>query len=140
MEEEEDEEESDTEAINKAEKQCDYRTYSYTCPSFVFAKPTEVRNKSSLSGKTENFQLTNAAFRISPETLADVNEMSRFFLEMNSEKRTWNSGHSKDSEWVFASQGTSGTTTESDLVEKKEENTVVEEAEEAKAEPVAASG
>uniref|UniRef100_A0A1I7SZB2 Uncharacterized protein n=1 Tax=Caenorhabditis tropicalis TaxID=1561998 RepID=A0A1I7SZB2_9PELO len=125
MEEEEDEEESDTEAINKAEKQCDYRTYSYTCPSFVFAKPTE---------------LTNAAFRISPETLADVNEMSRFFLEMNSEKRTWNSGHSKDSEWVFASQGTSGTTTESDLVEKKEENTVVEEAEEAKAEPVAASG
>lgn len=42
------------------QKQCDYRTYSYTCPSFVFAKPTE---------------LTNAAFRISPDTLAEVNDI-----------------------------------------------------------------
>ncbi|UMM37660.1 hypothetical protein L5515_009356 [Caenorhabditis briggsae] len=42
------------------QKQCDYRTYSYTCPTFVFAKPTE---------------LTNAAFRISQETLAEVNDI-----------------------------------------------------------------
>lgn len=32
------------------QKQCDYRTYSYTCPTFVFAKPTEV-------GGNSNFQL-----------------------------------------------------------------------------------
>lgn len=42
------------------QKQCDYRTYSYTCPSFVFAKPTE---------------LTNASYRISPETIAEVNDI-----------------------------------------------------------------
>uniref|UniRef100_A0A8R1DLD1 Pseudouridylate synthase 1 homolog n=1 Tax=Caenorhabditis japonica TaxID=281687 RepID=A0A8R1DLD1_CAEJA len=42
------------------QKHCDYRTYSYTCPSFVFAKPTE---------------LTNSSFRISPETLAEVNDI-----------------------------------------------------------------
>lgn len=46
------------------QKQCDYRTYSYTCPSFVFAKPTE---------------LTNAAFRLPKETMAEVNDILSIF-------------------------------------------------------------
>ncbi|CAA16518.1 Pseudouridylate synthase 1 homolog [Caenorhabditis elegans] len=47
------------------QKQCDHRTYSYTCPSFVFAKPTE---------------LTNSSFRLSPETLAEVNSILSIYL------------------------------------------------------------
>lgn len=42
------------------QKQCDYRTYSYTCPSFVFAKPTE---------------LTNSSYRMPKETLEEVNDI-----------------------------------------------------------------
>ncbi|VDP02533.1 unnamed protein product [Heligmosomoides polygyrus] len=42
------------------QKMCCARTYSYTLPTFAFAKPTE---------------LTNAAFRISKETLEEINSI-----------------------------------------------------------------
>uniref|UniRef100_A0A8R1UJ34 Pseudouridylate synthase 1 homolog n=1 Tax=Pristionchus pacificus TaxID=54126 RepID=A0A8R1UJ34_PRIPA len=43
-----------------AQKNCDGRTYSYTLPTFAFAKPTE---------------LTNSSFRISESTLTQIGEV-----------------------------------------------------------------
>ncbi|GMR32431.1 hypothetical protein PMAYCL1PPCAC_02626, partial [Pristionchus mayeri] len=43
-----------------AQRNCDGRTYSYTLPTYAFAKPTE---------------LTNSSFRISESTLAEINEV-----------------------------------------------------------------
>ncbi|GMT32940.1 hypothetical protein PFISCL1PPCAC_24237, partial [Pristionchus fissidentatus] len=43
-----------------AQKNCDGRTYSYTLPTYAFAKPTE---------------LTTSAFRITESTLAEINEV-----------------------------------------------------------------
>ncbi|KHJ80226.1 tRNA pseudouridine synthase A [Oesophagostomum dentatum] len=42
------------------QKMCSARTYSYTLPTFAFAKPTE---------------LTNTAFRIKKETIDEINEL-----------------------------------------------------------------
>uniref|UniRef100_A0A7E4VC99 Pseudouridylate synthase 1 homolog n=1 Tax=Panagrellus redivivus TaxID=6233 RepID=A0A7E4VC99_PANRE len=48
-----------------AQKKCDYRTYSYTLPTFAFA---DVES------------LTNAAFRLTPERLAEVNDVLGLFV------------------------------------------------------------
>ncbi|CAB3398729.1 unnamed protein product [Caenorhabditis bovis] len=47
------------------QKLCDYRTYSYTTPTFVFAKPDE---------------LTNASFRIKKETIDEINDILSIYL------------------------------------------------------------
>ncbi|GMR41075.1 hypothetical protein PMAYCL1PPCAC_11270, partial [Pristionchus mayeri] len=44
----------------QAQKTCDRRAYSYTLPTYAFAKPTE---------------LTNNSFRISESTLAEINQV-----------------------------------------------------------------
>ncbi|CAD6191562.1 unnamed protein product [Caenorhabditis auriculariae] len=47
------------------QKQCDNRTYSYTTPTFVFAKPD---------------QLTDSSFRITKEVVDEVNSILEIFL------------------------------------------------------------
>uniref|UniRef100_A0A1I7X411 tRNA pseudouridine synthase n=1 Tax=Heterorhabditis bacteriophora TaxID=37862 RepID=A0A1I7X411_HETBA len=47
------------------QKLCDARTYSYTLPTFAFAKPTE---------------LTTASFRIKQETIDEINSLLEIYL------------------------------------------------------------
>lgn len=68
-----------------AQKNCDGRTYSYTLPTFAFAKPTEVfiypkelnynLKIAYFQNLSNELQLTNSSFRISESTLTQIGEV-----------------------------------------------------------------
>lgn len=59
-----------------SQKDCCARTYTYTMPTFAFAKSDQVH----LPIGKKKYQLTNASFRLPPETLDEVRDVLGIYV------------------------------------------------------------